>query len=988
MLAMFLVEEWNKAFLGAKDENCIYHFCSHVDEERNTEAAILRGLLYQILEKRPHLAKCIQSFFETEQQTQYTKSSTHALWVCFKKCILDENQGKMFCVLDGLDLCSKAMLTNLIPRFADLCNTQDSRSGGPLRLLILSRDELNIQQCLRIRLGNGADWHVTEDIERFISARITMLSNKLALNEESIRSIRTRLREKSEGTFLWVGFAMNELLQKSTCLEISETLDSLPRGLSAIYCRVLLQIPPERRQIAFRILHFVVVAFQPLTLIELALATKIEPRSSLMGQNVQSSKEQAIQDYVTFCGSFLKVQKQKDHGIVVTLVHQSVKEYLMQGLSDCHQDLNPFCINVERTHFEMAQICIDYISGSPLSLETFDPSDDNDGVPGSSVSPELLVRSVDEWLQEYPFLRYATVYWPLHAKFSSEFAVDLLNRPDGFLERYSVTRANWCQLYTQQCFPKQYELSMLIGEKPKASPSQLLLIASRFAILPWVKKFLSPETNTGGEHNIEDQDEDGRTALSWAVTSGHEDVVQLLISNGAKINTEDKDGLTILGRALSRTLGVTPNLRIVQLLVSGGADLRFSPWPLDHALYWAVILEDEAILRYLLGRKAATDLLHLNGDSSLAHAAMVPEGTALVRLLLDHGANTNVRASHGLIRQVQEEIPLARKAANMLPGQFRGGTPLHSAVRSGSEATVRLLIDRGADLTAVDSEGCNMLHLACERGCFALVQLFLKCGLKTAYKDCSGQTPLHYAVCSAEQSTRVAKFLLDQGAVVDARNAIGQTPLHCIFQDYRSWFHPQRKETMQLLLDRGADVKARDSSQRSVLHYACTVVAGYEQDEGLLQSLLDFPNDINARDEFGETALHSAVNLSNSVAVNLLIQKGAEIEVRDDLGRTALHVASANIDVRYDIKEPSARIQDEPEFLLDQEANMEVRNNVRRQLISHKKDQEREDILRLLLKQRADVHAKDCIGWTPLHLAVEHGDRIRAMLIKSYGATW
>jgi hypothetical protein len=52
--------------------------------------------------------------------------------------------------------------------------------------------------------------------------------------------IERALLERADGTFLWVGFVMNELLQKNTCTEVIETLERLPKGLPGIYSRMLL----------------------------------------------------------------------------------------------------------------------------------------------------------------------------------------------------------------------------------------------------------------------------------------------------------------------------------------------------------------------------------------------------------------------------------------------------------------------------------------------------------------------------------------------------------------------------------------------------------------------------------------------------------------------------------------------------------------------------------------------------------------------------
>ncbi|KAI8048241.1 ankyrin repeat-containing domain protein [Thamnidium elegans] len=39
-------------------------------------------------------------------------------------------------------------------------------------------------------------------------------------------------------------------------------------------------------------------------------------------------------------------------------------------------------------------------------------------------------------------------------------------------------------------------------------------------------------------------DEDGRTALHWAASGGHADIVEYLMNKGALVNSQDKDVIT------------------------------------------------------------------------------------------------------------------------------------------------------------------------------------------------------------------------------------------------------------------------------------------------------------------------------------------------------------------------------------------------------------------------------------------------------------
>ena len=92
----------------------------------------------------------------------------------------------------------------------------------------------------------------------------------------------------------------------------------------------------------------------------------------------------------------------------------------------------------------------------------------------------------------------------------------------------------------------------------------------------------------------------------------------------------------------------------------------------------------------------------------------------------------------------------------------------------------------------------------------------------------------HLAIC---------RLLIDKGAQVEARNIIGRTPLF-----YAARGHI---EIVRLLCDRGADVEARTNDGRRPLHDAA-----YHGHISVVKELIEERNaEINARYDGGTTAL-------------------------------------------------------------------------------------------------------------------------------------
>ncbi|PZD29773.1 hypothetical protein A1F96_04897, partial [Pyrenophora tritici-repentis] len=345
MLSVFLTEELERHTARADDADLAFFFCSAQDEKRNTAIAVLRGLVRQIIAKRPQLVKHALPKFETPTMTQQTLSSVEALWLIFRKLIVDAELGTMFCVLDGLDECEQSTLGELLPRLVGLlAGGTPSSSKGTFKLAIISRDVLSLQGYTRIRLDPDNNKKVVSDIKRFVSERVKELSKIEGFNDDFRASVQASLLKRAEGTFLWVGFAVYELLQKRTCSQIWKALEDLPSGLPAIYSRMLLQIPAEERDVSCAILRWVTLAIRPLQLQELAAATGVRP--SYPGATIES----AIREAITLCGPLLKVQEQE-----VSLVHQSARDYLLRKERDSNAVLEQFRIEAESAHFDLAR---------------------------------------------------------------------------------------------------------------------------------------------------------------------------------------------------------------------------------------------------------------------------------------------------------------------------------------------------------------------------------------------------------------------------------------------------------------------------------------------------------------------------------------------------------------------------------------------------------------------------------------------------------
>jgi len=113
--------------------------------------------------------------------------------------------------------------------------------------------------------------------------------------------------------------------------------------------------------------------------------------------------------------------------------------------------------------------------------------------------------------------------------------------------------------------------------------------------------------------------------------------------------------------------------------------------------------------------------------------------------------------------------------------ESQGGKPrldqlLHSWCQFGDRDIVRLLVDRGADVSSADADGKTPLHIASERDHEAVARLLVDWGADVSSADKYGRTPLHIA--SERGHGAVARLLVDRGADVSSADKYGRTPLH------------------------------------------------------------------------------------------------------------------------------------------------------------------------------------------------------------------
>lgn len=257
--------------------------------------------------------------------------------------------------------------------------------------------------------------------------------------------------------------------------------------------------------------------------------------------------------------------------------------------------------------------------------------------------------------------------------------------------------------------------------------------------------------------------------------------------------------------------------------------------------------------------------------------AVATDNEPMVRLLVEGGFQTHskqrlVHRTSGACDDKTLKWVLEEGVDLVIGVGYRGQTALEWAVWHGREALTALLLARGAELRMA-------LYMAIQRQHKPIISMLFEKGDITFADDNSGRALLHEAVRSCNEP--VVRSLLDRGADIAGVDYKRYTPLLTAVQ-----CGDKALNIVGLLLERGADLQDRDNVNRTVLHLAATSKA--VKTMGLL---LEMGADANAQDSHQRTPLHTAIQHKCPV-IDLLLERGVDIDTRDRFGTTALLLAA------------------------------------------------------------------------------------------------
>jgi len=313
--------------------------------------------------------------------------------------------------------------------------------------------------------------------------------------------------------------------------------------------------------------------------------------------------------------------------------------------------------------------------------------------------------------------------------------------------------------------------------------------------------------------------------------------------------------------------------------------------------------------------------LDLEADSNRSEAlcsAILPAGAATGVPTTTADSDSNDDALSLACTSGKDELvePLLSKAAYIEHRDKKGLTPLMLAATVGHDKVVEVLLNHGANIEAQDEKTQDTaLALACSGGHFKVVELLLKRGANKEHHNVNDYSPLTLAAFGGH--VNIIKLLLSNGAEINSRTGSkrGISPLMMAANN-------GHVEAVRILLEMGSDINAIiDNNGYSALTLACyygrpkivqlllekkanveqrikgqtplqlSVSRGYV---GVSRVLLDYGADVNAPPvpSSRDTALTIASEKGFLQLVDLLLERGAQVDVTNKKGNSALWLAA------------------------------------------------------------------------------------------------
>ncbi|KAJ4248634.1 hypothetical protein NW757_008283 [Fusarium falciforme] len=328
-----------------------YFFCQATEKDQSSDTAVMRGLIYMILDHYPSLMSKLRVEYDKKKKKLFEGPNTSLLLdKVLTEMLQDPILKDAIFIIDALDECKtgRSNLVKLIVKLSSSCRA---------KWIVSSRDWPEIKEEFRgirglvpITLEDEENKKkVAQAVQSYIRTKVDDLAQNWGDDTNNSKGKKKDLKETvydymvshAEDTFLWVALVCQRLAESDVHIRrVEEELRKLPKGLPDLYKLMMDRILTSSESDRLK----AVLAAACLAYGHLKSKDMIDFVDLMAGYD-----EMEVEDTIGSCGSFLTYQDG-----AVYFVHQSAKEYLLKEGSG-----HIFPHGVEHQHLKMTQRCLE-----------------------------------------------------------------------------------------------------------------------------------------------------------------------------------------------------------------------------------------------------------------------------------------------------------------------------------------------------------------------------------------------------------------------------------------------------------------------------------------------------------------------------------------------------------------------------------------------------------------------------------------------------
>jgi ankyrin repeat protein len=513
-------------------------------------------------------------------------------------------------------------------------------------------------------------------------------------------------------------------------------------------------------------------------------------------------------------------------------------------------------------HGEIARTCLEYLMHNQVQAGYRNLAVDNYG-GDPSFRPLYLPRE--------GLLEYAVQYWPEHYRLAGphrpfSLALKLLNN--------TQSRAKWAEAF--------YILSNPFTRLQRTYFSPIPLMAA-FGLEDLVNHQLDLEEDPTRLRT------DVWLAITEAARHGHLAIVSSLLGRLQVLGESVEDQRWLQDAIFWAAL--PDNEEVLRLLVNEASSVNEFKWPED--LYArAAFAGSTVLISVLIGSGLDVDLKSSQTNLSALYTAIVWNQPPVAKLVLDAGADYNLKDDYGVTRFLwavvmcrSEIVQLMLKAGASLEDKDDNEmSVVNTAVDWGDKESLKLLIAAGADFKSgnlrVDCDTNRPIIHAADYGRPGSLKILIDNGADPLTESEGGS--LLYLVCAFANQVASCRLLLENGADPNKKYPDkSMTFIHALERD--------DKELTELFLNAGAIPDSFDDWDGAECKTPLTYAARYASYE-VMKLLLDKGASPNYCPEGIDSALLE-VGLTgddDTRKAELLLERGATFDSKRSDGWTPL----------------------------------------------------------------------------------------------------